>query len=64
MTRVCCEHGIYMGNDLWDAVCCLCSGNPCGDGPHPKAAAHAVYEEQRRAAVEAQPVTATDPWAF
>lgn len=23
------EHGVYYGNDNWDADCCICSDNPC-----------------------------------
>jgi hypothetical protein len=24
-----CEHGVYCGEDNWDAECCMCSDNPC-----------------------------------
>lgn len=24
------EHGVYYGNDSWDAECCICGDNPCG----------------------------------
>jgi hypothetical protein len=28
--HACHEHGIYYGNDNWDAECCICCDNPCG----------------------------------
>ena len=25
------EHGVYCGDDNWDAECCICCSSPCAD---------------------------------
>lgn len=30
LSKPCHEHGVYYGNDNWDADCCICCDSPCG----------------------------------
>lgn len=42
-------HGVYYGDDNWDAECCICGLNPCGSVDAERLRLHAVWSHERAA---------------